>query len=119
MVDGGILHEGLESEGTGTQGRIRCPARRSRRDYSVGLNLCHGLTGVVQNRLLTMTNPCWVTRSEIASCHEKAYATLPLADATRLLFFKNESETVEFGQGVSWRDVPLCTLSEGLSHSDE
>jgi hypothetical protein len=60
-----------------------------------------------------MTDPFWVTRSEIASCHEKAYATLPLADATRLLFFKNESETVEFGQGVSRRNMPLCTPSEG------
>jgi hypothetical protein len=58
-----------------------------------------------------MTDPYWVTRSEIASCHEKAYATLPLADATRLLFFKNESETVEFGQGVSRRDVFPFTLS--------
>lgn len=47
--------------------------------------------------LLFMT---WIS-NEIASCHEKAYATLPLADATRLLFFKSESETVEFGQGVS------------------
>ena len=109
MVDGGILHEGLESEGTGTQGRIRCLTRRPRRDHPVSLNMGRDPKGDVIDRLVTMTNSRWVIRSEIASCHEKAYATLPLADATRLLFFKNESETVEFGQGVSWRDVPLCT----------
>ncbi|KAG7562887.1 hypothetical protein FFLO_01716 [Filobasidium floriforme] len=75
----------------------RARERVPREEYGV---LLEGLVGTI--------------RSEIASCHEKAYATLPLADATRLLFFKNESETVEFGQGRGWSFSPT-TREFGLA----
>lgn len=41
-------------------------------------------------------------RNDIASCHEKAYQALPLAEASRLLFFDNESEAMKFGQQVGY-----------------
>jgi hypothetical protein len=41
-----------------------------------------------------------VPRNEIAQCHEKAYSSLPLEDATRLLFFTTSSEAMAFGQKV-------------------
>jgi 26S proteasome regulatory subunit N12 len=40
-------------------------------------------------------------RNEIASCFEKAYVTLPLADASTLLHFANSSELMAFIQEVS------------------
>jgi hypothetical protein len=47
MVDGGILHEGLESEGTGTQGRIWRPTRRPCRDHPVSLNVGRDPKGII------------------------------------------------------------------------
>lgn len=35
-------------------------------------------------------------RNEIASCGEKAYASLPLSDAAVLLFFKDREELLKF-----------------------
>lgn len=35
-------------------------------------------------------------RDEIASCGEKAYATLPLHDAAVLLFFQNREDLLQF-----------------------
>lgn len=42
----------------------------------------------------------WTIRNDIASCHELAYSSLALGEATRLLFFTNENETIEFGKNV-------------------
>ncbi|SCV72854.1 BQ2448_4391 [Microbotryum intermedium] len=41
-------------------------------------------------------------RSEIASCDERAYATLPLRDAQTLLFFSNEAEVRTFAKERGW-----------------
>ncbi|CAG8553979.1 6822_t:CDS:2 [Funneliformis mosseae] len=42
-------------------------------------------------------------RSEIASCSEKAYSNLPLADAATLLFFKNNTnELLSFARDRGW-----------------
>ncbi|SCZ92090.1 BZ3500_MvSof-1268-A1-R1_Chr5-3g08331 [Microbotryum saponariae] len=41
-------------------------------------------------------------RSEIASCDERAYATLPLRDAQTLLFFSNESDVRAFAKERGW-----------------
>lgn len=45
-------------------------------------------------------------RNEIASCSEKAYTSLPLADAATLLFFKNTEEILVFGKERGWTVVP-------------
>jgi len=43
-----------------------------------------------------------IVRSEIASCSEKAYSYLPLADAATLLFFNNNTnELLNFASEVS------------------
>lgn len=39
-------------------------------------------------------------RNEIASCEEKAYASLPLSDAGTLLFFKTIGEVMKFAEQV-------------------
>jgi len=39
-------------------------------------------------------------RNEIASCSEKAYTSLPLADAGTLLFFTNMADILNFAQEV-------------------
>lgn len=39
-------------------------------------------------------------RNEIAACDEKAYTTLPLADARTLLFFESEAEVRAFAATV-------------------
>lgn len=39
-------------------------------------------------------------RKEIASCDERAYTTLPLADAKTLLFFESDVEVRAFAQEV-------------------
>lgn len=49
-------------------------------------------------------------RNDIASCHEKAYQALPLAEASRLLFFDNESEAMKFGQQVGSNHFFLVVL---------
>ncbi|CAF9907292.1 MAG: regulatory particle non-ATPase [Alectoria fallacina] len=41
-------------------------------------------------------------RSEIASCSEKAYPSLPIANAKNLLFLESEGSVVEFAQGRGW-----------------
>ena len=41
-------------------------------------------------------------RSEIASCSEKAYPSLPMASAKNLLFLDSEGSVVEFAQGRGW-----------------
>lgn len=40
-------------------------------------------------------------RTEIAACHERAYASLRLADARTMLFFENDTSTLEFARKVS------------------
>ncbi|KAH9809976.1 COP9 signalosome [Melampsora americana] len=46
-------------------------------------------------------------RNEIASCEEKAYASLPLSDAGTLLFFKTVGEVIEFAQKRDWQIDPI------------
>ena len=41
-------------------------------------------------------------RSEIASCSEKAYPSLPIANAKNLLFLESEGSVVEFAQQRGW-----------------
>jgi 26S proteasome regulatory subunit N12 len=39
-------------------------------------------------------------RSEIASCSEKAYSSLPVSNAKQLLFLDSEGAVVQFAQEV-------------------
>ena len=41
-------------------------------------------------------------RAEIASCSEKAYPSLPIANAKNLLFLESEGSVVDFAQGRGW-----------------
>ena len=41
-------------------------------------------------------------RSEIASCSEKAYPSLPLSNAKNLLFLDSERAVVEFAEVRGW-----------------
>ena len=41
-------------------------------------------------------------RSEIASCSEKAYPSLPIANAKNLLFLESEGAVVEFAKDREW-----------------
>ncbi|KAL8711086.1 MAG: hypothetical protein Q9220_004467 [cf. Caloplaca sp. 1 TL-2023] len=41
-------------------------------------------------------------RDEIASCSEKAYPSLPIANAKNLLFLESEGSVVDFAQGRGW-----------------
>ncbi|KAL8912244.1 MAG: hypothetical protein Q9171_002699 [Xanthocarpia ochracea] len=41
-------------------------------------------------------------RDEIASCSEKAYPSLPIANAKNLLFLESEGSVVEFAKGRGW-----------------
>ncbi|KAI9104661.1 COP9 signalosome [Phlyctochytrium arcticum] len=45
-------------------------------------------------------------RDEIASCSEKAYESLPLADAATLLYFKTPEEVTAFAQERGWTINP-------------
>jgi hypothetical protein len=61
-------------------------------------------------------------RNEIASCEEAAYESLPLKDAATLLFFRSQSEVLDFAKQVRVQDLgmrvhpltPSCHLSAGL-----
>jgi len=65
-------------------------------------------------------------RTEIAACHERAYASLRLADARTMLFFENDTSTLEFARKRGWNvDLkagviyfsapPTATSSSGTS----
>lgn len=41
-------------------------------------------------------------RKEIASCSEKAYPSIPVADAKSLLFLDSEGSVVKFAQECDW-----------------
>lgn len=41
-------------------------------------------------------------RKEIASCSEKAYPSIPIADAKSLLFLESEGSVVKFAQELDW-----------------
>ena len=41
-------------------------------------------------------------RSEIASCSEKAYPSIPVANAKNLLFLDSEGSVVKFAQDRGW-----------------
>ncbi|KAI7886764.1 hypothetical protein K492DRAFT_215527 [Lichtheimia hyalospora FSU 10163] len=45
-------------------------------------------------------------RDEIASCSEKAYDSLPLQDASTLLFLRNSQELLNFAQKRGWKVHP-------------
>lgn len=55
---------------------------------------------------------CEMYRNEIASCEEAAYESLPLKDAATLLFFKTQTELMNFAQQV--RYSPCDLLLSGL-----
>ncbi|KAI5449678.1 regulatory particle non-ATPase [Naganishia albida] len=71
----------------------RAKSRAPRKEYEV---LAEGLMGTIRN--------------DIASCHEKAYQSLPLAEASRLLFFNDETEAAEFGQQRGWTFSPTTKV---------
>jgi 26S proteasome regulatory subunit N12 len=41
-------------------------------------------------------------RSEIASCSERAYPSLPISNAKNLLFLESEGSVVEFARARGW-----------------
>ena len=41
-------------------------------------------------------------RHEIAQCSEKAYASLPVANARHLLFFSSDADLAEFAEARNW-----------------
>ncbi|KAI9791470.1 MAG: regulatory particle non-ATPase [Peltula sp. TS41687] len=63
-------------------------------------------------------------RSEIASCSEKAYPSLPITDAKSLLFFESEGRVVEFARRRGWaiRDgriyFPAANGDQGLAGTE-
>ncbi|KAG0333982.1 hypothetical protein BG004_000605 [Podila humilis] len=56
-------------------------------------------------------------RSEIASCSEKAYTSLPLSDAGTLLFFTNMQDILNFAKERNWKVNPV--EQKAYFHSDE
>ncbi|EIM88531.1 proteasome 26S subunit [Stereum hirsutum FP-91666 SS1] len=57
-------------------------------------------------------------RNEIASCEEAAYESLPLKDAATLLFFKTQTELMNFAQQRGWQ-VNLTAGTISFSHKGE
>ncbi|TFY72749.1 hypothetical protein EVG20_g280 [Dentipellis fragilis] len=57
-------------------------------------------------------------RNEIASCEETAYESLPLKDAATLLFFKSQSELLEFAKQRGWQ-VNLTAGTVTFAHKGE
>ena len=55
------------------------------------------LTGVWCVQVLVGT-----IRSEIASCSERAYPSLPISNAKNLLFLESEGSVVEFARARGW-----------------
>lgn len=49
-------------------------------------------------------------RSEIASCSERAYPSLPISNAKNLLFLDSEGAVIQFAQARGWtaRDGRIC-----------
>lgn len=41
-------------------------------------------------------------RSEIASCSERAYPSLPISSSKNLLFLRSEGEVISFAQSRGW-----------------
>lgn len=41
-------------------------------------------------------------RSEIASCSERAYPSLPISNAKNLLFLESEGAVIQFAQSRGW-----------------
>ena len=64
-------------------------------------------------------------RSEIASCSEKAYPSLPIASAKNLLFLDSEGSVVDFARSRNWlvRDgriyFPAAQGAEGQEREKE
>lgn len=64
-------------------------------------------------------------RNEIASCEEAAYESLPLKDAATLLFFRSQSEVLNFAKQVRAQDlgmrvralIPSCHFFSGVGWS--
>ncbi|PFH52527.1 hypothetical protein AMATHDRAFT_139586 [Amanita thiersii Skay4041] len=57
-------------------------------------------------------------RNEIASCEEAAYESLPLKDATTLLFFSNQSELLNFAEKRGW-EINLSASSVSFAKKTE
>lgn len=109
--DGGELYKSLESKESGTKKGVRGFGRGVDGHDPVSTiprfpARCETYTGMV-GPFLNLGARLRVRRNDIASCHEKAYQALPLAEASRLLFFNNESEAAEFGQQVRYPQPPL------------
>lgn len=81
----------------------RARERVPREEYAVLLDGLVGKIRCVQGSREASAMDLKLTRTvrnDIASCHELAYSSLALGEATRLLFFTNENETIEFGKNV-------------------
>lgn len=104
--------EGVPGEEFGVFSEVRIPPL-----------LCHGWSIL---RLMMLKIPIQVLigtiRSEIASCSEKAYPSLPIANAKNLLFLESEGSVVEFAGRRGWvvRDGRIYfPLQQGEDMSDE
>ncbi|KAI8926761.1 proteasome 26S subunit [Entophlyctis helioformis] len=59
-------------------------------------------------------------RNEIAGCSEKAYTTLPIADATTLLYFKTGDELLTFAKERGWNvNATEKKIYFGVSNNDD
>ena len=48
---------------------------------------------------------CWRCREEIAECSERAYTSLSVADAKKLMLFASDKEAIKYAQ-----EVPLPAI---------
>ena len=59
---------------------------------------------------------CCCRREEIAECSERAYTSLSVADAKKLMLFASDKEAMEYAQEVSLSalvlQAPSCLLHE-------
>lgn len=58
--------------------------------------MIHHANGVQQQVLIN------TIRSEIASCSERAYPSLPISNAKNLLFLDSEGAVIQFAQSRGW-----------------
>lgn len=57
-------------------------------------------------------------RKEFAACAERAYTSLKVADATKLLLFQNDGETLQFCQARNW-NVQNSVISFDKSNAQD
>lgn len=87
---------GRHETGRGAGGGIR-RVQRGRAGPLFGRKMLFADTHMFVSQVLVGT-----IRSEIASCSEKAYPSLPIANAKNLLFLESEGGVVEFARGRGW-----------------